>query len=493
MPKDAVKEQPPESDEALAARVAQGDQAAFVALYDRHFAEVYDFLLRLLLSPQEAAQAILSTFVRLRRQLASSSRRRSPRVEALAAAYRTAIEGGEPQATRIAGDRKEGKGPPAFAEVDPNRLASPQEMAQAQAQAPIVWEAVSSLDRAEYALLDLRLRRRLNVVELARVVGMGRLRTWSTISRLKNVAEDAFTSLLMLRLGRGECATLGQLAAGSDKAILPPQQRGRVSGHVAVCPTCSATKSRLVSPLRVLAALLPVEPPPGVRDTVLQNLLAYTAAQAAPGVAAAAPARAAPPRARSMGPPPPQRPRPPVAGSESRGGPAFAVLLGAAAAIALPLAALALWMGVLSDDGTNGSVGAGPTLTPLQTVVAPEGCGPPMAFGAVGAGTPPPVTCTPTRTTTATPTPTAATAPPTLPPADTPTPAPTDTATPAPTATATELPTRTPLPTPQGTETPVAGGTPLGVVETATPEPSPPATPTAASPPTAAVSPSPSP
>ena len=49
MPEDTVKQQQPESDETLAARAAQGDQAAFVALYDRHFGEVYDVVLRLLL------------------------------------------------------------------------------------------------------------------------------------------------------------------------------------------------------------------------------------------------------------------------------------------------------------------------------------------------------------------------------------------------------------------------------------------------------------
>ena len=39
---DSSPQQLPESDEALAARAARGDQAAFVALYDRHFHDIYD-------------------------------------------------------------------------------------------------------------------------------------------------------------------------------------------------------------------------------------------------------------------------------------------------------------------------------------------------------------------------------------------------------------------------------------------------------------------
>ena len=295
------------------------------------------------------------------------------------------------------------------------------------------------------------------------------------ISRLKKAAEEGFTSLLMLRLGRRQCAELGQLAASMEKAILPPESRRLVSDHVAACPTCSETRKRLVPPLKVLAALLPVSPAPGVKETVLQDLLAYTAVQAEAGIAAAA-ARGAPPWPPSMGPPP-QSPRGPLAVGGSAGGPAFAILLGAAAALALPVAALALWLVVLSGGGENGSGGAEATSTPLGAGAAIEGC----ELGPAGPGTPERVTCTPTPTRTATSTPTSAAA--------TRAPAPTGTATPLPTALPTALPTETP------TKTPVGGETPTGIVETATPKPSPAprSTPSAVVSPSPAGSPSPSP
>jgi hypothetical protein len=472
MSESLMSQQPPESDEALAAGAARGDQAAFVGLYDRLFDDVHDFLLRLLLSRRRAAPAVLSTFVRLRRRLSEGRWRGDPRLAALAAAYQAAMEDGGPPAAGIAAGGEEGVESSAFAQVDPDKLASPGEMAWAQEEALIIWEAAASLDRTEYALLHLSLRQRLNAAQVGAVVGMGRLKARSMLSRLKKAAEEAFTSLLMLRLGSGQCAQLEQLATNMEKAILPPESRRLVSGHVAACPACSETKKRLLPPLKVLAALLPVSPAPGVKEAVLQDLLAYTAVQAGPGIPAAA-VRRAPPWPPSMGPPP-QGPRGPLAVGGSAGGPAFAILVGAAAVLALPVAALALWLTVLSGDNGNGSAGAGPTSTPLVGA-ALEGC------ESAGLGTPGLVTCTPTPTLTATSTPTAAAA--------TMAPAPIDTATPLPMASPTELPTETP------TNTPVGRETPTGIVETATPKPSPSprATPTTVTTPSPARSPSPSP
>jgi hypothetical protein len=449
MSESLLTPQQPQSDDALASRAARGDDAAFAALCDRLFEEVYDFLLRLLLSRQKAAQAALSSFLRLRRELLSGSQQGSPRLQALAAAYRTATEEGEaPQAAPFAG--AEGQLSSELALVDPDRLRTPEEATQAQDEALIVWEVLARVDRAEYGLLDLHLRRGLSTFQTARVVGLGRLKAREIISRLEKAAEEAITSLLTIRLGRGQCEELEKLTAGVEKAVLPAETRHAVSDHVAACPACAATRNRLVSPLRVLAALRLVPPPPDAKDSVLQSL--PVPAQAA--VASATPPAAVAPGRRPPVGPPPQGPRAPPAGG-SLGGPAFALLLGAAAALALPVAALAFWLAVVSGDGGQGSAGTSATSTPVGATL--EGC---------ESGQ----TCTPTPTRTATATPTVAS-----------TPLPTETGTPMPTPT--ELPTETPVPTaPPATATsqPTPGEeTPTGEVETATPESSPaPASPT---------------
>jgi len=447
MSESLLSPQQPQSDEALAASAARGDEAAFAALCDRLFDEVYDFLLRLLLSRQKAAQAALSSFLRLRRELLSSARHESPRLQALAAAYRTATEEGGALASRSPAAAAEGELSSELALVDPDRLRSPEEAAQAREEAPIVWEVTASVDRAEYALLDLHLRRGLSATQTGRVVGLGRLKAREHLSRLERAAEEAITSLLVIRLGGQQCEEMAKLAAGVEKAVLPPETRRAVSTHVATCAACAGTRNRLVSPLRVLAALQFVPPPPGAKDSVLQSLPAPAAQAAVTG--GAVPAAAPPGRRLPMGPPP-RGPHSPPAGAGSLGGPAFAVLLGGAAALALPVAALVFWLAVLSGDGGEGSAGGQATSTAVG--------------GAALTGCESGQTCTPTPTRTATATPTAVN---TAPPAET--------ATPVPTATA--LPTETPVPTTApatATSQPTPEeGTPTGVVETATPESSP--------------------
>lgn len=461
MPENRANQRKPESDEALAARAALGDRAAFVALYDRYFAEVYDFLLRMLPSPAEAERAVLSTFVRLGRRLSGGGRRGRPRLEVLAAAYQTAMEPVEPSTLRRADEAQEEQQASAFTELAPDSLSSSEERAQAQEEAPIIWEAASSLDRREYGLLDLHLRRRLKTAEVARVVGMDRFTAWRTIGRLKGIAEDAFTSLLRLRLVGAECPELQRLAAVTQRAIMPLEARRQVNAHVAACPACSEASMRLIPALDVLAALLSVPPPPGLKDTTLRNLMAYVEAHAAPSAPAASRGAAALGRGRPMGPPPRQPGRSVAGGGGSAGGRSFAVLMGAAAAVVVPLVALAIWLVALSGDGGGESASAGATMTPVGPV-ATEVCGPPLAEGEDGEGTAR-VTCTPTAT--PTPSPTATSAPATL----TPTPTGTASATPSPSVTATPPPTAT---QPLTMETPIGEGTPLGVVETATPGPS---------------------
>jgi hypothetical protein len=261
MPESLMGQQLPESDQTLAARAARGEQAAFVALYDRLFEDVHDFLMRLLLSRRKVAPAALSTFVRLRRRLSEGRWRGNPRVAALAAAYESAMAEGGPVADGIAagGEQEEAS---AFVQVDPDKLASPGETARAQEEAPIIWEAAASLDRREYALLDLHLRRGLNAAQVGQVIAMGRLQAGGMISRLKTAADEAFTSLLMLRLGRGQCVELEQLAASMEKAVLPPESRRLVSAHVAACPNCSETRKRRRPSSRTCSITPPPRPAP---------------------------------------------------------------------------------------------------------------------------------------------------------------------------------------------------------------------------------------
>jgi RNA polymerase sigma-70 factor, ECF subfamily len=63
-------ERPSNSDNALAARAAAGDDAAFADLYRRHHLRVYRYCRRLLRCPEDAADATQQTFLNMHRRLA---------------------------------------------------------------------------------------------------------------------------------------------------------------------------------------------------------------------------------------------------------------------------------------------------------------------------------------------------------------------------------------------------------------------------------------
>jgi RNA polymerase sigma-70 factor (ECF subfamily) len=61
----------PLTDGQLEAMAASGDRDAFGALYERHADRVYDFLLRMLQDPEEAADLMQETFVRAIKSLST--------------------------------------------------------------------------------------------------------------------------------------------------------------------------------------------------------------------------------------------------------------------------------------------------------------------------------------------------------------------------------------------------------------------------------------
>ncbi|MEO8290589.1 MAG: hypothetical protein ABI649_06295 [Gaiellaceae bacterium] len=131
----------------------------FAALFDRHFASVYDLALRVLGRPEDAAAAVERTFARadggLGRQPVDGVK---PWLYGLAAS-----ELPRKQAARQAGN-------PAFARVEPDRLANPDAVLQEPGVVDAVWAAAAGLPVDDYLLLDLQLRHGLQDADLARVL-----------------------------------------------------------------------------------------------------------------------------------------------------------------------------------------------------------------------------------------------------------------------------------------------------------------------------------
>jgi RNA polymerase sigma factor (sigma-70 family) len=210
------------SDEQLGARTAAGDGEAFSALYDRHFAGVYDFALRVVRDPESAAEVVQEAFVR------SWSALRKRRVEDVraciyAAAHRAAVERAQKKARGAASED--------FAGLDTSRLADPTGAMRDPELVQAVWEAAAALPPRDYGLLDLQLRKGLSPAELAPELGVKRMSLDASIARVK---DELVRSVLAAREseGRPRISPLAVFAALAQQPS-PPELRGAIWSTIA--------------------------------------------------------------------------------------------------------------------------------------------------------------------------------------------------------------------------------------------------------------------
>jgi DNA-directed RNA polymerase specialized sigma24 family protein len=268
-------------EEALARRIAEGDEVAFAELYHRHFARVYDFVLRLSRDKEIAALSVQVAF--LRALGAAQAGEPAPfKLQLFAAARIDAIE-------RMRARR----GPPpeedeSFAVLDATRLAPP---AVDQGDLGItVWQICRDTKPDEYELLDLGYRQQFDAGELASVFRTRVETAEGKLARIRGGFESTLSSLLLLRRGRRACLDLDMLIGDGGWSA---SVRRSIQRHLQTCQTCQATRRRLPGALELFAALTLLPAPAGWEDTILARL--EEAARA--GNVPAGPAPAAPPPA----------------------------------------------------------------------------------------------------------------------------------------------------------------------------------------------------
>ena len=402
----------------------QGGGDTFAELYERQFASVYDYAIRLSHDRDIAALVVQSSFLRVRQNQSDpiAGIQEAPKLELFFAAHYEVAERLRQQ--RDAAQEND----VAFAALDPGKIENTAAADQLPALAGLVWQAATSLRLNDYELLELSVRQGMDAGEIAAVLRTRPEAIENKLSDAHDGLESAFSSLIVIERGRRACVDLDFLI-GED-AWSPSLQR-RVGQHLQTCQTCAETRAGLPLAREMLSSLLPVAAPAGWQQTILDRL------QNAPRTAASASV------ADAAGSQPPQRRAEPLperfggGGGELGdwvrgvfgGGGARGPLLGAALGALLTLIVLltGLCVGGAFDGGGDGGDTA---TTPSPTATA-------TASGSVT----PTVTTTPTVTITPTPLPAEPIA--TDVPADTP----------VPSATATiEIPTAVPSSTPAATE-----------------------------------------
>ena len=408
------------NDSTAARRPGGGD--AFAELYERHFASVYDYTIRLSRDRDIAALVVQSSFLRVRQEQShpAGGTQEALRLELFSGAHQDVAERLRQQ--RDAAQESD----ESFAALDPAQIENTAAADELPVLAGLAWQAATSLRLNDYELLELGVRQGMDAGEIAAVLRTRPEAIENKLVDAQNALESAFSSLIVIELGRRACVDLDFLI-GED-AWSPSLQR-RVAQHLQTCQTCAETRSGYPTAREMLSSLLPVAAQAGWQQTILERL---ENAPRATGPTPATPVTGSPPPQRRADPLPDRfggggggelgdRIRSVFGGGGSRG-----PMLGAALGALLMLIVLltGLCVGGAFDDGGETATIASPTATATAS----------------GSVTP---TATTTPTVTITPTP--------LPAVPNATDVPTETPVPSETATI-EIPTPVPSSTPAATE-----------------------------------------
>ena len=221
-------------DAALVRDAVGGSVPAFTAIFDRHVAQVHDHALAVLRDRRAAFQSVHSTF-----------REASERLEALQQPHRLLV-----WLLAITRYQTAQRGVEA---AGPDRLPTGVDPIPERAHlAGLVWEAVADLPLRERALLDLRLRQRLDGDDLADALGVSPGELDEMLAWMQGI-EKGLGGYLLVREGSGHCKDLPLVLRGWDgrfTALIA----SHIAAHVDACRVCLEASGALPSPYALYAS-----------------------------------------------------------------------------------------------------------------------------------------------------------------------------------------------------------------------------------------------
>jgi RNA polymerase sigma factor (sigma-70 family) len=279
------------SEEAIAARMLQGDPEAFSWLYERYFPRLYDLACRMLGDPDEAMDVAQETFLKF-----LEGRPRQPPRHFRAYLYAIArreiydvLRRSRRHVRWAEGEQEEAE------EAEPRAPdeGAEREILQRERMA-FLREALQALPEEEAMLLDLHLRHGLTPAELAVVFGRSSGAIHTRLSRARDHLEEAMAAWILLRVGRRACPTLTAITGGPEEPppALTPDLRRALRRHLEGCAACQETRRRYLSAAEWLGGITMLSPSPEgarrARERLSQAAQALTAGGVAVGAAGAA-------------------------------------------------------------------------------------------------------------------------------------------------------------------------------------------------------------
>jgi RNA polymerase sigma-70 factor (ECF subfamily) len=152
------------TDEALMARIAQGDRQAIALLFERHQLKVYRFVLRLVGNSATAEDIVSDVFIELWRHAASFEGRARLSTWILAIARNKAVSAMRRRIDQPLDD--------AMAEAIPDRACTAEESLEAADRSAVLGRCLAQLSAAHREIIDLVYYHQKSVEEVSTIVGV---------------------------------------------------------------------------------------------------------------------------------------------------------------------------------------------------------------------------------------------------------------------------------------------------------------------------------
>jgi DNA-directed RNA polymerase specialized sigma24 family protein len=247
----------------LAAQTRTGDGQVFVTLYEPDFDGVFDLILRTVRAGDVAAAALRAALERAWDIFREHGAPYDVTAWLYISARDTTLD--FPAKRRSAAVDREGLD---YTRIDADRLSDPSAGFD-KGLMELVWDEAAALDRDDYSLLDLHLRRDMSVEMIAEQLGLPRDEIAERLSRLCDSLNDGVCATLLATRARHTCARLDASLYASD-----PNVRRTVRRHVHGCTRCRETKQHFVPATEVLGSFALMTVPPRLREQTAKAFLA---------------------------------------------------------------------------------------------------------------------------------------------------------------------------------------------------------------------------
>jgi RNA polymerase sigma factor (sigma-70 family) len=270
-------------DARLVAAYLGGDRSALGVIYDRHGGSLFDTAAAMTGNRDDAADMVQDVFVLAAErlgQLRDPSRLR-PWLFAILRneVYRRSRRRSRSVVTDFSAPEREVMMPSSPAESE-----QVDDEIDAAELAELVRGAARGLDARDQLVLELSVRQGLSGADLADALGVSAQQGYGLVHRMRERTERSLGAYCVARRGSRDCAELAGILTGWDGEFTV-LLRKRVARHIEECSTCERTR-RKVLPLALVGSAPAFAAPIGLRDRIMEQVLAMSSGQAPGGDAA---------------------------------------------------------------------------------------------------------------------------------------------------------------------------------------------------------------